>query len=336
MRIVRGVWLEIRVIPVLLWSYAALTVGSGLAFRHGHRSLALYAGALLLGVLIQGLVAHSTNEIVDWRSGTDAHDAPRVLSGGSKVVVLGLLGQRGMAVVLAVAFTATAALGIALAATQGWWLLAYGLAGVAGALAYSAPPVRGAYRPFAGEAIAFGCVVLCVTGAYRLQGPGPGPLELGAGAAVAAYAVGMLMMHHYLDREADLAAVPRKTTSIVLLGLDRGRWYAVAWDLVSLVAAAVSSVFEPRLLPLAAAALIALPIHVRCNPRDVASVTGAEFRVIALGIAGALAAGILLDAWIALAVIPAVVMVAIELALAPGPPGPEHDPLLAPPVGSNV
>jgi 1,4-dihydroxy-2-naphthoate octaprenyltransferase len=335
MRIMRGVWLEIRVIPVLLWSYAALTVGSGLAFRHGHRSLALYAGALLLGVLIQGLVAHSTNEIVDWRSGTDRHEAPRVLSGGSKVVVLGLLGQRGMAVVLAVAFTATAALGIGLAATQGWWLLAYGLAGVAGALAYSAPPVRGAYRPFVGEAIAFACVVLCVTGAYRLQGLEPGPLELCAGAAVAAYAVGMLMMHHFLDRDADIAAVPRKTTSIVLLGLDRGRWYAVAWDGVSLIAAAVSSVFEPRLLPLAAAALIALPIHARCDPRDVASVTGAEFRVIALGIAGALASGILLDAWIALAVIPAVLMVAIELAMAPGPPEPEHDAVIAP-AGSNV
>jgi 1,4-dihydroxy-2-naphthoate octaprenyltransferase len=319
MRIVRGVWLEIRVIPVLLWSYAALTVGSGLAFHGGHRSLGLYAGALVLGVLIQGLVAHSTNEIVDWRSGTDRHETPRVLSGGSKVVVLGLLGPRGMAVVLALAFAVTAALGIALAATQGWWLLAYGLAGVAGALAYSAPPVRGAYRPFVGEAIAFGCVVLCVTGAYRLQGPDPGWLELGAGAAVAAYAVGMLMMHHYLDREADLAAVPRKTTSIVLLGLERGRWYAVAWDLVSLAAAVVSSVYEPRLLPLAAAALIALPIHARCDPRDVASVTGAEFKVIALGIVGALAAGVLLDPWIGLAVVPAVLMVGVELALAPQP-----------------
>ena len=320
MRILRGVWLEVRVIPVLLWSYAALTVGSGLAFRDGHRNLALYAGALVLGVLIQGLVAHCTNEVVDWRSGTDRHETPRVLSGGSKVVVLGLIGQRGMLVLLACAFLATTALGIALAATQGWILLAYGLAGVAGALLYSAPPVRAAYRPFLGEAIAFACVVLCTTGAYRLQGAEPGPLVIGAGVAVAAYAVGMLMMHHYLDREADMAAVPRKTTSIVFLGLERGRRYAVAWDLVALVAAVACSVSQPRLAPLAVAAALALPLHARCDPADVASVTGAEMKVIMLGIAGALVSGALLAPIIAVAIVPAVLMVGVELAIAPPPP----------------
>jgi 1,4-dihydroxy-2-naphthoate octaprenyltransferase len=320
MRILRGVWLEIRVIPVLLWSYAALTVGSGLAFRAGHRDLALYAGALVLGVLIQGLVAHCTNELVDWRSGTDRHEAPRVLSGGSKVVVLGLIGQRGMLVLLALAFLATTGLGVALAATQGWVLLVFGLAGVAGAILYSAPPVRAAYRPFLGESIAFACIVLCVTGAYRLQGTEPGPLVLGAGVAVAAYAVGMLMMHHFLDREADMAAVPRKTTSIVFLGLTAGRRYAVAWDAVSLVAALACTAFQLRLAPLAVAAALALPLHARCDPADVVSVTGAEFKVIALGIAGALVSGALLAPIIAIAIVPAVLMVAIELAVAPPPP----------------
>jgi 1,4-dihydroxy-2-naphthoate octaprenyltransferase len=320
MQILRGVWLEIRVIPVLLWSYAALTVGSGLAFRDGHRNLALYAGALVLGVLIQGLVAHCTNEVVDWRSGTDRHDAPRVLSGGSKVVVLGLIGQRGMLVLLAAAFVATTVLGVTLAATQGWVLLAFGLAGVLGAVAYSAPPIRAAYRPFLGESIAFACIVLCVTGAYRLQGAEPDLLVVGAGVAVAAYAVGMLMMHHYLDREADLAARPRKTTSIVFLGLEAGQRYAIAWDVVALVAAALCTLREPRLAPLAVAAALALPLHVRCDPTDVASVTGAEFKVIALGIAGALVSGTLLAPIIAIAIVPAVLMVAIELAIAPPPP----------------
>lgn len=320
MRTLRGVWLEIRVIPVLLWSYAALTVGSGLAFRDGHRDLALYAGALVLGVLIQGLVAHCTNEVVDWRSGTDRHDAPRVLSGGSKVVVLGLIGQRGMLVLLALAFLATTVLGVALAATQGWVLLAFGLAGVAGAIAYSAPPIRAAYRPFLGESIAFACIVLCVTGAYRLQGAEPDLLVLGAGVAVAAYAVGMLMMHHYLDREADLAAQPRKTTSIVFLGLAAGKRYAIAWDALALVAATLCTLREPRLAPLAVAAALALPLHAGCDPTDVASVTGAEMKVIMLGIAGALVSGTLLAPIIAIAIVPAVLMVAIELAIAPPPP----------------
>jgi hypothetical protein len=84
MRIVRGVWSEIRVIPVLLWSYAGLTLGTGLAFRAGHKSVPLYTGALVLGVLIQGLLAHCTNEVVERRPGTDRHEAPRVLSGARR------------------------------------------------------------------------------------------------------------------------------------------------------------------------------------------------------------------------------------------------------------
>jgi hypothetical protein len=60
----------------------------------------------VLGVLIQGLVAQCTNESVDWRSGSDRHETPRVLSGGSKVVVLGLIGQRGMLVLLVSALAA--------------------------------------------------------------------------------------------------------------------------------------------------------------------------------------------------------------------------------------
>jgi hypothetical protein len=65
MRTLRGVWLEIRVIPVLLWSYAALTGGSGLAPPAARRDLTPYAGALVLGVRIQGLVADRADEPVD-------------------------------------------------------------------------------------------------------------------------------------------------------------------------------------------------------------------------------------------------------------------------------
>ena len=100
----------------------------------------------------------------------------------------------------------------------------------------------------------------------------------------------------------------------------RGQRYATAWDVLALVAALACAVREPRLLPLAVGAALALPVHVRCDPADVASVTSAEFRVIGLGIVGALASGALLDPWIALAAIPAVLMVGIELAVAPPPP----------------
>ena len=42
----RGVWLEIRVIPVLLWSFSAITLGSALAAHGGEFHTAYYLGAV--------------------------------------------------------------------------------------------------------------------------------------------------------------------------------------------------------------------------------------------------------------------------------------------------
>ena len=77
----------------------------------------------------------------------------------------------------------------------------------------------------------------CVLGAYLLQGPRPGLVAGLAAVAVAAYAVSMLMMHHFLDRDADMLADPPKVTSIVRLGLRGGHRYAVGWSAVALAAA---------------------------------------------------------------------------------------------------
>jgi len=90
----RGIWLELRVIPVLLWSFSAITLGTALAADGGTLHGWYYLGAVTLGLLIQGLIAHCVNELEDWRSGTDRHDSPRVISGGSKVLVAGLLTTR--------------------------------------------------------------------------------------------------------------------------------------------------------------------------------------------------------------------------------------------------
>ncbi len=122
----------------------------------------------------------------------------------------------------AAAFAATTVLGLTMVAARGLVMLPFGLLGVAGAIAYTLPPVRAAYRPVAGEAIAFGCLMLCVVGAAVLQHGAVDAELLLAAVAVSAYAVGMLMMHHFLDYEADRSASPPKRTTIVALGLEDG------------------------------------------------------------------------------------------------------------------
>lgn len=316
----RGLWLEVRVIPVLLWSFSALTVGTALAATEGSLQVWYYVGAVLLGALIQGLLAHCVNEIADWRSGTDRHPSPRVISGGSKVIAAGLMGEGALRITFAGAFLATTVLGLALVAARGLVVLPFGLVGVAGAILYTVPPVRAAYRPFAGEAIAFICLANCVIGAHVLQGgPGIDAATVATAVAVAAYAVGMLMVHHYLDHDADRMAMPPKVTSIVRLGLVRGRWYATGWCVVALAAAMAGSAVEPRLLPLVAGYAVGLLAHLRCRPDDVESVTKNELAIIFAGIAAALSASALLVPELAVAMVVAVVLVAVEMRLAVAP-----------------
>ena len=317
--LLRGLWLELRVIPVLLWSFSAITLGTALACRDRPVHGWYYLGAALLGLLIQGVLAHTVNELEDWRSGTDRHASPRVISGGSKVLVSGLLSERGLKLLFVAAFAATTALGLLLCVARGWVMLPFGLAGVAGAVLYTLPPVRAAYRPFLGEAVACGCLWLCVTGAAVLQGGTIDALTAVAALAVAAYAVGMLMVHHYLDYEADRSAVPVKRTTIVLLGLGRGHRYAIGWCGLALAMAVAASALEPRLLPLAVAYAVGLGFHVRCRPGDVGSVTSSELAIIFFGIAGALVSAALLVPALAWAALAAAAVVALELRLAVQP-----------------
>jgi len=316
----RGLWLEVRVIPVLLWSFSALTVGTALAATGGSLQVWYYVGAVLLGALIQGLLAHCVKEIADWRSGTDRHPSPRVISGGSKVIAAGLMGEGALRVTFAGAFVATTVLGLALVAARGLVVLPFGLVGVAGAILYTVPPVRAAYRPFAGEAVAFICLANCVIGAHVLQGgPGIDAATVATAVAVAAYAVGMLMVHHYLDYDADRTSTPPKVTSIVRLGLVRGRWYATGWCVVALAAAMAGSAVQPRLLPLVAGYAVGLLAHLRCRPDDVESVTKNELAIIFAGIAAALSASALLVPALSAAMVVAVVLVAVEMRLAVAP-----------------
>jgi len=318
-RMLRGVWLEVRVIPVLLWSFSAITLGTAVAVDGGELDGALYLGAVVLGVLIQGLLAHCVNELEDWRSGTDRHGSPRVISGGSKVLVNGLLSSRGLIVLFAVALALTTALGLAMVASRGLVMLPFGLAGVLGAVFYTMPPVRAAYRPVAGELVAFTCLALCVIGAAVLQHATIDAELLLVAAAVAGYAVGMLMMHHFLDHDADRSAVPQKRTTIVALGLEHGRRYAIGWCAGALACACAASLIEPRLLPLAGCYALGLGAHLRCRPDDVESVTKSEMAVIFAGISGALISAALLEPALLWAPIAAAALIAAELRLAVPP-----------------
>ncbi|MGI9538974.1 MAG: prenyltransferase [Miltoncostaeaceae bacterium] len=336
MRRIVGVYLEMRVVPVLLWSFTAITLGTALAAQaEGGFTIPGYLVAVIIGVLLQGFVAHTVNELADWRSGTDRDRAPRVISGGSKVIAAGLLTERELVVLGVTAGLAAAALGLAAAAIWSWALLLYGAVGLVGAVLYTLPPVRAAYRPLWGEGIAFVCVWACVSGAYLLQTDTLTGAVVLAGGAHAAFCVAMLMMHHYLDRGPDRRAMPPKTTTIVRLG-ERARAYALAWAVVALTLAAAAAVtVHPAFAIMAAAYLVALAPHVVPDLDSPGGVTRAEFAVIVLGIAGGLGTAAALTPSLAWVLAVPVVLVPLELRIAGWALAPLREAPLEPARGST-
>lgn len=300
-----GLYLEVRAIPVLMWSFTGVLLGTAVAARADHR-LAVWplVASIAIGVLLQGVVAHSANDVVDWHSGTDQHPAERTLSGGSKVVGWGLLSVRDLAIFGAFGAVAAMGLGIAVAWTRGWLLIAVGFIGLLGALAYSLPPVRAAYRPFAGEATAFACCSLCTVGAYFVQRGTVGLTVVALGLSHGAACVAMLMVHHDLDRPADESAIPRKRTSAVKFGA-RGLKYGSGWGVLGAVLAL--ALIQPLGWAAIAAAvgpMVAAVQAARTVPGDPTSVTASERLIIVSVIVGGLAAATLLQprlAWAATA-----------------------------------
>src|SRR5256886_2630608 len=195
----KGWFLEFRLIPVLLWSYTAVALGTAIAyFATGSLNGLWFLAALALGALIQGWETHAINEIYDWRSGTD-QPGGRALSGGSHVRNLGLLAERDLWWIFAISSVAVAALTAWVVRERAAWLALLIVAGYGLGLAYTAPPLSTSYHPFAGEWLrGFPGGLPSGLGAYAIQTP---PISLGVTTALSPpslVCMSMRLVHHYL------------------------------------------------------------------------------------------------------------------------------------------
>src|SRR2546426_12136244 len=78
-----GWFLEFRTIPVLLWSYTAVALGTGLAVFEGARLDSLWlAVAIALAGRIPGWGTPAANETFHLGAGTDGARSPPAPSGG--------------------------------------------------------------------------------------------------------------------------------------------------------------------------------------------------------------------------------------------------------------
>jgi 1,4-dihydroxy-2-naphthoate octaprenyltransferase len=274
----KGAFMLFRVLAVLVWAFNAALISNAAAVDDGHPlHFSIFIFVLFIAALVQGYPAHIVNEIYDWQSGADRARAPltadsksQPAAGGSKVIAAGLLttAELWRLFYLTTGLVATLTLFIALFGS--WRLLFFLVPGFFFCLFYSMPPFRFAYRPFLGEFLGgFAGIVLLVSGGYFAQSAAlPGSaivLALGMGFMYAA----IMVFFHYIDYKTDRLANPPKRTTVVYLGLEGSRIYAMACaGLGTLLMLYLTLAHRPLNVFLLAQSLMILYCHWRVRPDD--------------------------------------------------------------------
>ncbi len=253
LRATRLPFLSATLVPVLLGIAVAALADD---FSFWVALLTLIGGACIhLGVNV-------ANDIFDTRSGADqANVNPTQFSGGSRVILYGLLSMRQM-VLLSIGFYGIGiGIGIALAAWRGWELLWIGVAGALISVFYTAPPLKLVHRGMGEIAVALGFGPIMALGAYFVQTGEYDREPLLASIPVGILIALILYVNEVPDRPAD-ASVGKRTLPVRLSreAVVRGYVGAVAVTFALIAALAVAGLTaRPTLIALAAAPL-ALPV----------------------------------------------------------------------------
>ena len=253
-RITRAPFFTATIVPVLL--------GTAVAWGEGNIHWGLFA-AVLVGAIAINAAFDMSNDYFDHRSGTDAANRNLTpFSGGSRTIQDGVLKPRTVILMSLTFYVIGIGIGLYLAATRGWPILALGGIGVFFAFFHNAPPFNLYKRfPGAGElAVGIGCGPITVLGAYYVQAQRFSWGAFWISVPVAFLITALLYINEFHDVEAD-RAVGKKTLPVAL-GRKRAVWgYAtlVAASYVAILAAVGASALPLTLL----FGLLSLPLAFR-------------------------------------------------------------------------
>jgi 1,4-dihydroxy-2-naphthoate polyprenyltransferase len=253
LRATRLPFLSATFVPVLLGIAIAAYVNG---FNWWLALLTLVGGAAIhLGINV-------FNDVFDTLSGADqANVNPTQFSGGSRVILYGLLTMRSMALLATAFYAVGIGIGVLLAALRGWDLLWIGVAGALIGIFYTAPPFRLVHRGLGELAVAVGFGPIMALGAYFVQAQEYALEPLLASLPVAILIALILYVNEVPDRPSD-AATGKRTLPVRLSKDAVVRAYEAAVVLTfALIAvfALTGLIVRPALLALLAAP-IALPV----------------------------------------------------------------------------
>jgi 1,4-dihydroxy-2-naphthoate octaprenyltransferase len=250
-----GAWYEI----VRPFSFTASSVpvcaGGALAAIDRRFSWPLFLGALFAGLFLH-IGTNVVNEIYDVRKGIDTITSPRA----SHALLKGRLKEREAFVLAAAAFAVAAGIGVALIVGRGWWVAAFGAAGLIGGYGYTAPPLQYKYRALGLPLVFLLMGPLMVLGAYYVVTGG-----FSWGAVAISVPVGLLVTailhgNEWRDISEDARA------GIATFSIRAGRRVAHVGYVALVVGAYLAlamAIATKALPPLAALALLSLPFLVR-------------------------------------------------------------------------
>jgi 1,4-dihydroxy-2-naphthoate octaprenyltransferase len=247
-------------LPFLTATIVPIALAGAVAARDNRFSWGWWLLALVAGCAVH-LGLNIANDLFDDASGADAANVtPTPFSGGSRVIQYGLVSRRQMLVACIGLYGFAVGLGLFLAATRGWWLLAIGATGVVLSLVYSAPPFRLVHRGLGEPVTALGFGPVMMIGAYWVVAERWSWEAIYLSLPVALLIALVLYVNEIPDRAGD-AAAGKRTLPV--------RWPA-AWVINGYVATVVLAfalvVVGSLLGPLPVWALIALlaaPLAVR-------------------------------------------------------------------------
>jgi 1,4-dihydroxy-2-naphthoate octaprenyltransferase len=206
---------------ISLASMASMALGAAAAAHDGDLAWGWLA-LTVAGIFCIEVAKNASGELFDFDSGTDLAVAPAdrsPFSGGKRVLVEALLTRRQTMLIAAVAYALGSAAGLVIAVVREPRVLWIGVAGMALAYFYHAPPFRLSYRGLGEAAVALSYGPLVCAGTYLVQRGRITPavvfLSLPLGALIGAF----LWINEFPDYEADRAA--SKRTLVVRFGRRR-------------------------------------------------------------------------------------------------------------------
>ena len=214
---------------------APVLVGSALAWRAGAFNPAAASLCMAFALLVQ-IGANFANDYYDFLKGADTHE--RV--GPVRAVAAGLVPPAAMKRAMSLVFCLALALGLALVAWGGWWLVAVGVASIACAVAYTGGPYPLGYHGLGDVFVFVFFGLVAVVGTFYVQTGGVTAASWWAGAAVGALATNILLANNY--RDADTDAKAGKRTVVVRFGRRYARFqFAAAHALAAATPPAIAA-----------------------------------------------------------------------------------------------